>query len=70
MTAQKLWLGAALAIGFYGQMSAAPADVRTLMEQGNAALAHNRLREAAAAFQKAVDLDPRLPKRMNNSALH
>jgi len=58
MTAQKLWLGAALAIGFYGQMSAAPADVRTLMEQGNAALAHNRLREAAAAFQKAVDLDP------------
>src|SRR5690348_10315963 len=58
MKAQKLWVGVALAIGFLGQTTAAPADARALMEQGNAALAHNRLREAAAAFQKAVDLDP------------
>ncbi|HEY6990354.1 MAG TPA: tetratricopeptide repeat protein, partial [Bryobacteraceae bacterium] len=58
MTAQKLWIGAALAIGLWGQTNAAPADARALLEQGNAALAQNRLREAAAAFQKAVDLDP------------
>ncbi len=58
MKAQKLWVGVALAIGFLGQTTAAPADARALMEQGNAALAHDQLREAAAAFQKAVDLDP------------
>jgi tetratricopeptide (TPR) repeat protein len=49
---------AALAICSFGQANAAPADTRALIEQGNAALAQNRLHEAAEAFQKAVDLDP------------
>ncbi len=40
-----------------GPASAEQADVRTLIEQGNAALAQNHLRDAAEAFQKAVDLN-------------
>jgi tetratricopeptide (TPR) repeat protein len=54
----RLFTWGALAICFYGQANAAPADARALIEQGNAALAQNRLHEAAEAFQKAVDLDP------------
>jgi tetratricopeptide (TPR) repeat protein len=48
----------ALAVCFCSLAMAAPADVHALIEEGNAALAQNRLREAAQAFQKAVDLDP------------
>ncbi len=58
MTARRPVTWAAFAICFYGQLKAESADVRGLIGQGNAALAQNRLREAAAAFQKAVDLDP------------
>jgi|KBSMisStandDraft_5_1062788.scaffolds.fasta_scaffold159567_2 tetratricopeptide (TPR) repeat protein len=58
MTARRPLTWAAFAICVYGQLKAESADVRGLIEQGNAALAQNRLREAAAAFQKAVDLDP------------
>jgi tetratricopeptide (TPR) repeat protein len=54
----RLFTWAALVICFYGQANAAPADARALIEQGNAALAQNRLHEAAEAFQKAVDVDP------------
>jgi tetratricopeptide (TPR) repeat protein len=41
----------------FGQ-TAGPTDFRTLMRQGGALMAQNRLHEAAAAFQRAVDLDP------------
>ena len=58
MTARRPLTWAAFAICVYGQLKAESADVRGLIEQGNAALAQNRLREVAAAFQKAVDLDP------------
>ena len=58
MTVGRPFLWAALAICFYGQAKAAPADARTFIEKGNDALAHNRLHEAAEAFQKAIDLDP------------
>ena len=57
---------AAFAICFYGQLKAESADVRGLIEQGNAALAQNRLREAAAAFKKLSIWIRPPPKRMNN----
>jgi tetratricopeptide (TPR) repeat protein len=44
--------------GAYGQTRSEPTDVRVLIREGDTALAQNRPREAAAAFQKAVDLNP------------
>lgn len=41
----------------YGQARVQSNEVRGLIEQGNAALAENRLHDAAEAFQKAIDLD-------------
>lgn len=42
----------------YGQTRSDSTDINALIGEGNAALAQNRLHEAAAKFQKAVDLNP------------
>jgi tetratricopeptide (TPR) repeat protein len=47
-----------IVVSAYGQTRGNSEDIRALIKQGDAALAQNRTREAAAVFQKAVDLDP------------
>jgi tetratricopeptide (TPR) repeat protein len=42
----------------YAQTRSESTDINVLIREGNALLAQNRLREAARAFQKAVDLNP------------
>jgi tetratricopeptide (TPR) repeat protein len=42
----------------FGQKAADSGDYQALVKEGTAALAQNRLREAAQAFQRAVDLNP------------
>lgn len=41
----------------YGEATS-DADIETFRKQGTLALAQNRLRDAAVAFQRAVDLNP------------
>jgi tetratricopeptide (TPR) repeat protein len=42
----------------YGQVQSESNNVSTLIDEGNAALAQGQLKNAAVAFQHAVDLDP------------
>ncbi len=42
----------------YGQAGVESTNSRALIKQGNAALAQNRLHQAAEAFQRAIDLNP------------
>jgi tetratricopeptide (TPR) repeat protein len=63
MTAKRIaaMLGAALlfaAGSVFGQVRGNSPDIQTLIRAGNVALARNEFRQAAAAFQKAVDLNP------------
>ena len=46
------------AVCAYAQVRSESTDINVLIREGNALLAQNRLREAARAFQKAVDLNP------------
>jgi tetratricopeptide (TPR) repeat protein len=45
-------------ISVFGQTGPNSGDIQTLLRAGKVALARNDLRRAAAAFQKAVDLNP------------
>jgi tetratricopeptide (TPR) repeat protein len=47
-----------VAVCAYGQTRPDSTDPNIFIREGNALLAQNRLREAARAFQKAVDLNP------------
>lgn len=47
-----------IAVCAYGQARSDSTDPNVLIREGNALLVQNRLREAARAFQKAVDLNP------------
>lgn len=42
----------------FGQNPSEPHNYRDLLKQGDEALNHNQLREAARAFQRAVDVNP------------
>jgi tetratricopeptide (TPR) repeat protein len=45
-------------VSVFSQAGPSSADLNTLIRSGRAALARNQFRQAAAAFQKAVDLNP------------
>lgn len=49
---------AVLALPLLAQNASEPVDYHALVKQGQEALKQNRLREAARAFQRAVDINP------------
>lgn len=53
-----IFAAAMLALPLFAQNAAGPQDYHALLNQGQEALKQNRLREAARAFQRAVDINP------------